>query len=341
MVTFKTSSFVESSNPLWNTMYDQQSQVPVHLAMLLTQVLSGVYYVITKVAFINGLNPIVLSLYRDLVALLVLLPAAYYSQKKNPLKLSFSVLFRLFLLGCTWIFGSQLLLFAGISFTSAEFSAAMQPCIPAFTAIIAIAFRVDKVNWCKRDGQAKVAGIVICCGGAAVMALYGSPIWEIKQDSAGLTVTSSSSFSSLLWLLGSSNSGEDVARWRLGALCLIGNCLCMAAAINIQAPLLKEFPSPISVTAYSYAMGAVLMGFAGIFLVEEKGAWNLSWDVNLLAIIYNGMIASALNFGLMAWCVKRVGPLFVASYIPVQPIIAAVLATTFLGSQIYLSRLTT
>ncbi|KAJ7286636.1 hypothetical protein O6H91_Y326000 [Diphasiastrum complanatum] len=102
MVTFKTFSFVESLNPIWNTMYDQQSQVPVHLTMLLTQFLFGVYYVITKVAFMNGLNPIVLSLYRDLVALLVLLPAAYYSQKKNPLELSFSVLSRLFLLGCTW-----------------------------------------------------------------------------------------------------------------------------------------------------------------------------------------------------------------------------------------------
>ncbi|KAJ7531879.1 hypothetical protein O6H91_14G062900 [Diphasiastrum complanatum] len=373
MVTFKSLSFVQSLHPLWKTMYDPQSQLPVHLAMLLAQLLSGVYYVITKVAFISGMHPIVLSLYRDLVALLVLLPATYYFEKNNPLKLSFSVLARLFLLGCTWslslrlrplprhhihtytqkipgpsnmflykcrIFGSQLLLFAGITFTSAEFSAAMQPCIPVFIAIIAITFRVDKVNWCKRDGQAKVAGIVICCSGAAVMALYRGPsIFKSKQDPGGLTMNSASPTSSSLWMLGSLTSGEDVARWRFGALCLIGNCLCMAASINIQAPLLKEFPSPVSVTAYSYAMGAMLMGFAGIFLVEEKGAWSLSWDVNLLAVIYNGMVASALNFGLMTWCVKRVGPLFVASYIPIQPIMAAVFASIFLGSQIYQSSL--
>lgn len=49
-----------------------------------------------------------------------------------------------------------------------------------------------------------------------------------------------------------------------------------------------------------------------------------------------GVISSALYFGLMTWAISRVGPLFVASYIPVQPVFATILALIFLGSTVYL-----
>lgn len=56
----------------------------VHVALLVAQVLSGGYYVVTKVALLHGMNRIVLSLYRDLVALVFLLPAALFIERLAP-----------------------------------------------------------------------------------------------------------------------------------------------------------------------------------------------------------------------------------------------------------------
>lgn len=148
---------------------------------------------------------------------------------------------------------------------------------------------------------------------------------------------------------------------------------------------MKRFQAPISVIAYSYAFGTIMMGIASYFLVEDSSAWVLHWDIGLLAVLYNvsplhlysgiwstnlgscfrfqmakvaslliclrgvspswcawaflqGIISSALNFALMSWALSKVGPLFVASYIPVQPVSAAILALFFLKSTVYLGR---
>lgn len=60
---------------------DPGSLLTVHAVLLLAQILSGVYYVITAIALLGGMNKIVLSLYRDIVALVFLLPAAYFVDK--------------------------------------------------------------------------------------------------------------------------------------------------------------------------------------------------------------------------------------------------------------------
>ncbi len=50
---------------------------------------------------------------------------------------------------------------------------------------------------------------------------------------------------------------------------------------------MRRFPAPVSLIAYSYAFGTVFMGIAAIFLVNDTSAWALSWDMNLVAILYN------------------------------------------------------
>jgi hypothetical protein len=53
----------------------------VHTALLVAQVLSGGYYVVTKVALVHGMNRLVLSVYRDVLAVLILFPAAFIFER--------------------------------------------------------------------------------------------------------------------------------------------------------------------------------------------------------------------------------------------------------------------
>ncbi|KAH9543031.1 hypothetical protein CY35_13G040900 [Sphagnum magellanicum] len=223
---------------------NSESQWPVHAALLVAQLLSGGYYVIIKMALVNEMNLIVLSVYRDLLALVFLIPAAWLIERQNFFRLSRDVVLWLLVLGL---------------------------------------IGVEAVWWHRRDGQAKVAGIVICCAGAILMTFYKGPVVLGAKPTSTLEAASTSMIKKPVHLPGSGIPHTTIDDWQIGVLCLIGNCLCMGTNINLQ-----------------------------------------------------GIISSALNLAIMTWALSKVGPLFVASYIPLQPVSATVLALIFLKSSVYL-----
>lgn len=54
---------------------------------------------------------------------------------------------------------------------------------------------------------------------------------------------------------------------------------------NFQAPVLKKYPANISVTAYSYFFGALLMVVTAFFMTSESTDWTLTQS-EVLAVIY-------------------------------------------------------
>ncbi|KAE8690227.1 WAT1-related protein [Hibiscus syriacus] len=169
------------------------------------------------------------------------------------------------------------------------YAVVIQPSIPVFTFLLAVMKGTERVNLLRLEGQAKMSEDFAAQNDIGARAQPEGPGWLISS----------------LFALG-------LKPWHIGVLCLIANCMCMAAFLVIQAPVLAKYPANISVMVFSYFFGAALT-------VRRKGN-----------------AASALNYGLLTWSNKILGPTLVALFNLLQPAASAFLSRIFLGSLIYL-----
>eukprot|EP00899_Mesostigma_viride_P027198 jgi/Mesvir1/7663/Mv11423-RA.1 len=155
-----------SSPPLWL----------VHASLVFVQVSHGGYQVLSKHALAIGTSQIVFCAYRDILACIILCLCAYFHDRGRRPVFSHKLALMFFFLGLTGVYGNQLLFMVGLDLTSPPYAAALQPSIPVFTLMLAVLFRLETIIFRRRDGLAKIAGVLLCITGATVLAGYRGPV---------------------------------------------------------------------------------------------------------------------------------------------------------------------
>ncbi|KAF3445672.1 hypothetical protein FNV43_RR10848 [Rhamnella rubrinervis] len=298
-----------------------------YLAMVSLQFGYSGMYIISMVSFKHGMSHYVLSVYRHVVAFIIIAPFALVLERKIRPKMTLPIFLRLLLLGFLEPVLDQNLYNMGMKATSATFGAAIVNVLPAITFIMAFIFRLEKVNVRKLHSLAKVIGTAITVTGAMVMTLYKGPILDFLQGKGGQTHHSSNS------------EGSSEQHWVTGTIMLIASCGGWASFFILQSFTLKMYPAELSLTALICFMGALEGAVLTLVMERDTSVWAIGWDSRLLAAAYSGVVCSGLAYYVQGVVMKERGPVFVTAFSPLCMIITAALGAIVLAEQVHLGSL--
>ncbi|KAK9948506.1 hypothetical protein M0R45_004078 [Rubus argutus] len=301
----------------------------IHMALTALQFGYAGQHIIVRTVLNMGVSKLVFPVYRNITALLLLGPFAYFLERKDRPPLTLALVMQFFLMGLLGITCNQGLYLLGLENTSPTFASAIENAVPAITFLMAALFRIEQVHLNRKDGKAKVLGTLASVAGASVIVLYKGPtIYGPPSTSQHLNQSDHFLFS----LFGDAKEKN----WTLGCICLIGHCLCWSGWIVLQAPVLKKYPACLSVSSFTCFFGILQCSAVAGIVERNSRAWQVHSGAELFAILYAGVVASAMAFMIQIWVIERAGPVFVSVYLPLQTLFVAITATVILGEQFYL-----
>ncbi|RCV39259.1 hypothetical protein SETIT_8G208900v2 [Setaria italica] len=290
-----------------------------------------------KLTVSDGMDLRVLVAYRYLFATAFLTPLAYFIERSKRTKLTWRVLVLSFMCGLTGGMVAQNLYIAGMKLTSTTFASATTNLLPAVTFVLAVAFRYERLAIGSLSGQAKVAGTFLGVGGAMLLTFYKGPDitpWRSRVNLAAALAQRAAA-------AGAAGShppppAPAAPNFAMGSLLCVSSCFFAALWLIIQAKLSKEYRFHYSSTALMCAMTTLQSAAFALFFDRDAAQWRLGLNIRLLAVVYSGVLASGVMLVVLAWCVRRRGPLFVSVFNPLMLLVVAVLSSLLLGEELHL-----
>ncbi|KAM3357841.1 WAT1-related protein [Capsicum galapagoense] len=282
--------------------------------------------ILLKKIILDGMNPLVFITYRQAISTIFLAPVAFFLEKNNRPKLTPQILCSLFLSAIVGASLTQYLFLLGMEYTSATFSCAFLNMVPVITFLLALPFGLETINIKHGSGIAKAFGTLICVGGAFILTFYkGIPLVHFSDQQA---VSPSSE--------GAISSSNIKERWILGSLALFAGTLLWSSWFLLQSFIGKKYPckysSTVTMTFFSAIQSAVLT-----FSIDRRlSIWIPKEKIDMLSILYAGLIGSGMCYVGMSWCVKKRGPVFTAAFSPLVQVMAAMFDVPILHEQLHL-----
>ncbi|CAI0599652.1 unnamed protein product [Linum tenue] len=258
-------------------------------------------FLVSKAAFDGGLNPSVLVFYRQILATLILAPLAFFLEWKHAPSLSLVTFCKIFVLALVGTVTMNIHGF-GLLYTSASLAAATTNCLPVVTFFMAVLFRVETLKIGSTFGNAKLVGLAICMGGVASLAFYKGPHFKI--------------FCLFKHSFGQSQYLQSRKTWIKGCFFMLSCSFTWGYWLVFQARLQKSYPPKLLFTTLQCAMSSIPSFFVAITIERDFNEWKLGWNVKLVAVIYCGVVVTAVTYYLQAWVLEKKGPVFLAMSTP-------------------------
>ncbi|CAL5045086.1 unnamed protein product [Urochloa decumbens] len=291
-------------------------------AMLVFDLISAVTTALIKKALQEGLDRLVLITLRQLVATVFLAPIAYFKERSTRPKLTLEILVYLFFSAAFGAALSQYTFFYGLQYTTATFAITFTNMAPVLTFLIAVLLRVESLNMKNKAGAAKIIGTLTSFTGVMLLTLYkGVALTHQAEPSEGPDHHAA-------------ESGKK--SWTLGTVALLANCLCFSFWLLLQSKLTKKYPALYSSTAYMFLISSLQGGSLTAAIQRRASVWILTRPLEIVTVIYTGIMGSGVGYVLMTWCVEKRGPVFTSAFIPVIQIMVAMIDFFFLHENLYL-----
>ncbi|KAK4256763.1 hypothetical protein QN277_006447 [Acacia crassicarpa] len=303
-----------------------------YVVVLIVQAIYAGMFLLSKAAFDHGMNNFIFVFYRQAAATIFLAPFAFFFQRKTAPPLSFVTFCKIFFLSFLGITMSLDIYGIALVYTSATLAAATTNCLPVITFFLALLLRIESLKVKTAPGIAKLVGVVVCLGGAATLAFYKGPHWQLLGNHHLLGYTHSNSNAK-------AHNSVQSGTWIKGCFLMLLSNTCWGMWLVLQAFVIKEYPSKLLLTTLQCFLSSI-QSFAIAFAVERDiEQWKLGWNVRLLAVAYCGIMVTGVTFYLQAWIIEKKGPVFLAMSTPLALIMTIFSSAFLLGEIISLGSL--
>lgn len=306
------------------------------LVVFLIQTIYAGMFLLSKAAFNVGMNNFIFTFYRQAVATVFLAPFALFFEWKKAPQLTFKTFWMIFLMSLFGITLSLDLYGIGLIYTSASLGAATTNCLPVITFFLAVLLRLEVWKIRTGPGMAKLVGIVICLGGAIMLALYKGP--SIKLFSHHLLFGHPSVGHPSVSHHGQQHQTQPHSGliWIKGCFILLTGNTFWALWLVTQAQIMKEYPSKLLFTALSCLLSSIQSFMIAIAVERRPSEWMLGWNVRLVAVAYCGIVVTGVAYYLQAYVIEKKGPVFLAMWTPLGLVITMACSAFLLGEIITL-----
>ncbi|KAL3342394.1 hypothetical protein AABB24_026421 [Solanum stoloniferum] len=294
----------------------------VLIGMLTVQVIATGLQLLSKVILSHGTFVFALMTYRHVVATLCIAPLALIWERDSLMKkVTWSVLFWLFMIALTGIIMAMGLFYYGLKETSATYATNFLNLVPIMTFIFSTVSRVEKLRLKTRLGKIKLLGAMLCLAGVLTITLYKGKVFYISRHHK---------------YQNSSNDHEHKLR---GTIFLMCSCMSYGCWFLIQSKVSKVFPYKYSATFIISIIATVQSAIIGLSIDKRKSSWKLGLNMQLITIFYSGTLATAATLCIISWAVAKRGPTYPSMFNPLSLIFVAIAEAFFLGQEISIGSL--
>ncbi|VVB06912.1 unnamed protein product [Arabis nemorensis] len=281
----------------------------------------GLANALVKKVLDGGVNHMVIATYRLAISTVCLAPIAYFWERRTRPKLTFNILVQLFFSALVGASLTQYFFLLGLSYTSATLACAFISMTPAITFVMALIFRVEKLNMKSKAVMGMVMGTLICIGGALLLTMYkGVPLTKLHKLETHSSINKKSSM--------------KPENWIIGCVLLFAGSSCFGSWMLIQSKVNDKYPCQYSSTVVLSFFGTIQCALLSLIKSRDISTWILTDKFDIMTVVYAGAVAQGICTVGTSWCIRKRGPIFTSVFTPVGLIFATLFDFSILHRQI-------